>query len=362
MLGYPNDFRRQNTVFSWTVTVPENRYVGITFTELALESPYENCNTFVAVLDGIGETAPELGRYCGFNIPDTIAATSNVITINFVVGSMPGKFFLEWNSINETDVIALRDRQVVSSSNTSFDIYINKTSSYVLTSPGYPTGIPGLRIEITKYIMTCDLFKGYGPRLNYNWTFHTLQSYHFKVNITDMNMEGYNFTCYYDMIKLIIPIRSDLSMWKVNKTVCGRYTGLIEMPAIHIMRINFITDYWGNRTGFNLTVSPICGGTLYGTYGYISTDDVMNEVKCTWKILVKLDRTIQLRFESLNIADNSNCQYSYILIRNGVRKSAPPLGGGRYCGQNIPTIPESATNGVIVEFFARRELHAVRMM
>lgn len=139
--GYPRDFLRQNKFFSWTVTVPESRYVSLAFTELSIESPYENCDTAVSVMDGIGEAALELGRYCGFALPDSVASTSNVVTINFVVGSMPGKFFIEWNSINETEAVALREGRVMASSNTSFDIYLNKSSSYVLTSPGYPTGI-----------------------------------------------------------------------------------------------------------------------------------------------------------------------------------------------------------------------------
>lgn len=208
--------------------------------------------------------------------------------------------------------------------------------------------------------LTSGLSEGYAHRLNYNWTFHTQQSYHFKINITDMNMEGNNVSCLYDMIKILEPMRGDLSRWRVNKTVCGRSTGAFESPQKHIMKINFLTDSWVNRTGFNLTVTPVCGGVLYDSYGYISTEDVMNTERCWWIVMVRPGRTVQITFQRLNIADNNNCQNSYVLLSNGGRKSSPLLGGGRFCGQSIPSIPESSSNRVRVEFYARRDLHAVR--
>ncbi|CAG2107294.1 unnamed protein product, partial [Medioppia subpectinata] len=235
--GYPHDIRPQDSVFSWTITVPQYKYISITFTELALQTTYTECSSYVSLLDGIGESAPELGRYCGYNIPDAVSSNGNAMTVNFVMTTgMPGKFFLLWNAVNETVALSLRKPVVTPVGNTSFDIILNKNSTYRLTSPGYPN--------------------------------------------------------------------------------------------------------------------------VHGSSGYISTDDVTNEIKCEWIIKARHDRTIQLTFESLNIADNGNCQYSYILLKNGGRKRSPPLGGGRYCGQTIPTIPESSSDMIRVEFYARRDLHA----
>ena len=128
-------------MFSWTITVPQNKYISITFRELALQAPYGDCNTYVAVMDGVGESAPELGRFCGFAAPDPIAGYSNTMTINFVMtASMPGKFLLDWNAVNYTEASALRRTEVTPSGNTSFVISLNQTETYVLTSPGYPNG------------------------------------------------------------------------------------------------------------------------------------------------------------------------------------------------------------------------------
>lgn len=161
------------------------------------------------------------------------------------------------------------------------------------------------------------------------------------------------------MIKLMFPRRRDSSVWSVNRTICGRFSGSVETPLFHIMRIQFLTDGWVNKTGFNLTVSTICGGTLYGSNGQLSTDDILHSQQCQWVIIVREGRTIQLTFESLNIADNNNCQFSYLLLRNGHRKTSPLLGGGKYCGRDKPIIPESSSNRIRIEFFARRNLHAV---
>ena len=184
-------------------------------------------------------------------------------------------------------------------------------------------------------------------------------------------MEGNNRSCLYDMLKILVPRRDRMlagtndfytPIWRINRTLCGRFVGALESTdfvPFHLMRLNFVTDSWVNKTGFNLTVSTLCGGTLNGQYGYLSTDDVSHSVECEWLILVREGRTIQITFEMLNIADNSNCQYSYIQLRNGFRKTSPLLGGGKYCGRTIPVIPESASNSVRVKFFARRNLQAV---
>jgi cubilin len=174
-----------------------------------------------------------------------------------------------------------------------------------------------------------------------------------------MNIEGNNLSCYFDKVQFMVPKKLLSSQWRVNRTVCGRFTGLIEIPVSNLLRINFITDSSVNGTGFDLTVSNLCGGTLYASAGVLSTDDVINSIHCEWTIIVREGRTIQIVFELLNIADNNNCQSSYLLLRNGDSKTSPFLGGGRFCGTNIRTVPESSSNRVHIEFYVRRDLHAV---
>jgi len=180
------------------------------------------------------------------------------------------------------------------------------------------------------------------------------------VNVENLHLEGnMNYSCYYDKLSLLVPQNHLSSIWRINKTLCGRFTGLLEMPYSNLLRIHFKTDSYINGTGFDLTVSTLCGGILYDSNGVISTDDVINSIRCEWTIIVREGRTVQLNFESLNMPDNNNCQSSYLLLRNGGSKTSPFLGGGRFCGTSIPTVPESSSNRIHVTFYARRNSHVV---
>lgn len=202
---------------------------------------------------------------------------------------------------------------------------------------------------------------GYANNLNYNWTIHTLQAFHFQVTVNDLLIEGDNRSCWYDKLMFLVPQNHLSSLWHINKTLCGRWRGTFELPQTNLMRINFYTDFWVNKTGFDLQISNICGGTLYGTSGILTTDDVINSYRCEWIIIVREGRTIQITFDDFNLQDNENCQSSYFMIRNGGSSNSPYLGNGRYCGTNRPSIPESASNRVNVLFYAAFGRHVVRL-
>jgi hypothetical protein len=97
--------------------------------------------SYVQILDGIGENAPEIGKYCGFTAPNPIAGHSNTLTVNFVMDNhMPGKFLLIWAAVNATQAAVFNTPQVILQTNTSFEITLNRTGTYRIISPGYPNG------------------------------------------------------------------------------------------------------------------------------------------------------------------------------------------------------------------------------
>lgn len=157
----------------------------------------------------------------------------------------------------------------------------------------------------------------------------------------------------------MVPREPNTANWNINKTLCGRYSGGFELPLSDVVRVNFKTDGSVNLTGFDMSLTSVCGGTLYGSSGSLSTEDVVGSQRCEWEIVVREGRTIQITFDNINIVDNNNCQYSYILLRNGASNRSPLLGGGRYCGTSIPEIPESASNRVYIIFNAPSYFHVV---
>jgi cubilin len=68
----------------------------VNFTDFDVE-PHRNCTyDYVAVYDGPNTTYPQLGQYCGSNIPqdNPFKATSNEVTVRLVTdGSLSGRGF-----------------------------------------------------------------------------------------------------------------------------------------------------------------------------------------------------------------------------------------------------------------------------
>lgn len=123
-------------------------HVSITFIELALHSygdSESDCTAYVQLLDGVGVEAPQLKKYCGYNIPPPTAGHSNALTVQLVMSyNMPstGKFLLQWAAVNETQAAALNPTQQTPTRSSTFneEITLNRSTTYRITSPGYPFG------------------------------------------------------------------------------------------------------------------------------------------------------------------------------------------------------------------------------
>ncbi len=55
------------------------------------------------MLDGIDEGAPVLGKFCGYEVTDSVFTTGNVLTIQYHAAYyLPGSFYLHWAAVNES--------------------------------------------------------------------------------------------------------------------------------------------------------------------------------------------------------------------------------------------------------------------
>lgn len=298
------------------------------------------CISFVQILDGIGESAPELGRYCGYQTPEPVISHSNTITVQLVMEHFyRGKFKLHWEAILPENAPTTGPSTEFPSGPTgeTHEIRLNRTGEYILTSPGYPWG--------------------YDHNMNVVWIFRTIPSSHFFVNVQDMNIEGNNVSCSFDMLTFSSPLQYGSSQWHANKTICGRFSGSFEVPS-NLMRVQFITDGSVNKTGFQVSLSNRCGGIIRESAGVISTEDVAGAYQCEWIIIVREGRTINASFDNFLISDSNNCAYSYMLFRNGGNENSPII--GKYCGSNRPTIRQSASNMLYIRFNGAHRANIVR--
>ena len=66
---------------TWRITVPSGYVIHLEFHEFRLKD-YSKCeDCFLKILDGKDETAPTIGRFCGYVYPPVLVSSSNHFTI-----------------------------------------------------------------------------------------------------------------------------------------------------------------------------------------------------------------------------------------------------------------------------------------
>uniref|UniRef100_A0A3B3ZXH0 CUB domain-containing protein n=1 Tax=Periophthalmus magnuspinnatus TaxID=409849 RepID=A0A3B3ZXH0_9GOBI len=80
--NWPNNYAH-NRQCIYLIRLPQGEKVALNFTHMNLES-HSNCNfDYVEVRDGLQETAPLIGRYCGDVVPAPLQSSSNSMWIRF---------------------------------------------------------------------------------------------------------------------------------------------------------------------------------------------------------------------------------------------------------------------------------------
>ncbi|CAH1259009.1 PKDREJ [Branchiostoma lanceolatum] len=85
---------------TWTITVDPGRQIFLTFANFSLES-HSRCNyDYVQIMDGQGDSAVLLGKWCGTDGPPPLNSTNNTMTVYFHTdySIVSTGFFMSWNS------------------------------------------------------------------------------------------------------------------------------------------------------------------------------------------------------------------------------------------------------------------------
>lgn len=332
--GYPTKYIHTDS-YEWTVIVPDGMFVSVQFLKIEIPAYLNNQNCYgtVKIVDGFDEEAPELGKFCGYTVPEPVFSTGNVITITFMADMHTGSLFhLKWSAVQQTGVSISTDSQGCLE-----EYVLNATTTAVIQSPNYPQNYP----------------------LNYNCTYmiRTIPTHHIVLQFERFNLEM-NPTCLYDKLDHYYAPNSNVDSWTLNSTSCGRIDNLQLSSPNNLMKLEFVSDMWVTSSGFKGTAKSECGGQLFGNSGVLRSSDIFPSLQnlstyetfeCEWILTVKDRRTIQLTFENFNIESDSVCSNNYIMIRNGGFSTSPILGNGRYCGSNPPILPESSSNQVHVQ-------------
>ncbi|GFY69656.1 cubilin [Trichonephila inaurata madagascariensis] len=105
--GFPNTYHDTGE-YHWTVYVPSGMRISVRFLAISITTISDDYQSTcrVEIFDGMQNTDPSLGEFSGFQIPDPVVSTGNVIHIVFYSHQYYlGNFHLKWIAITESGIV-----------------------------------------------------------------------------------------------------------------------------------------------------------------------------------------------------------------------------------------------------------------
>lgn len=178
-------------------------------------------------------------------------------------------FKLEWNEVSQKRMHIKNETETTNCTENSI-VYLNNVTSVNISSPGYPYG--------------------YATNLNCTWTLKPDQiGYHAVFLFLEIDLED-SANCLSDYVK--VSSSNDLSNFKLlNKTCQVIPNTILQIHGNPYLRVNFITDYYQNRTGFLGVAKSQCGSPMSGPSGVIT---VTKESSCEWYLTSQVTQALNL--------------------------------------------------------------------
>lgn len=329
--NYPN-YVRKDHIATYRITVDQGSVIRIVFNDFFMdEEDADDCYSSIQIFNGYDDTAMLLGKEFCSVLPEPIISEANIIFLKFRNGiHSKTKFQLEWSRVDKnvsgSSVNSECEKQVIS---------LNNVTDFVnITSPGFPNG--------------------YAEALNCEWTILSgIPSFHPMISFLDVDLEDLP-ACVADHV-MVSSSKPDGSWREIEKICMMDVRTRKKFHGTPNLKVNFISDYSKNETGFSAVTYLHCGGVLTGADGIIEYDALkLNSFRgavdtCMWNITVNRGRKIQFEILEISIRNSSTggCA-NYVTIRNGHDETAPYLGIGQYCS-NIE-IPQTSSNRAFVSY------------
>ncbi|KPP69550.1 cubilin-like, partial [Scleropages formosus] len=325
--NWPNNYAH-NRQCIYVLRQPPNDAVALNFTNMDLEV-YSGCAfDFVEVglitlgpqvRDGLTETAPLVGKYCGSTLPAPIISSSNGLWVRFK---------------SDTSISKAGFRAV-------YQVACGGTVSGLgqIRTPYHPNSYP--------HEKTCE------------WVINQPQGYVVTLAFLTFDIEQ-SSTCFFDYVELIRNHPQVRDGSTASSPLIGRYCGSRVPPMLQStqqsMYIRFGTDASVSNHGFTAEYASAiegCGATLNDPSGTVTSPghptNYPHGANCTWFISVAPGNIIRLTFTSFNLEYHFNCLYDYVEVYdNGTAETGTKL--GRYCGRSVPPSLTSTDNLMTILF------------
>lgn len=267
---------------------------------------------------------------------ETIYSSTNVILIKWDV-EIEGLFKLNWNEVGSAAAFnssAVSIESLNCTANSLVHLGVGRVLN--ISSPGYPFG--------------------YDNSLACQWTIVPDQmGFHPVLYFETVDLESVS-ECISDFVS--VSSGSNMENFVNLATLCTTTTNVSVQNTYvgsPLLRLNFVSDSYVNRTGFNAIVRLGCGGAFTSSSGVITKNMTLTDLPgttCSWSITVREGHTIEITFTSLNLRKESTdgmCD-SFLLLRNGHFKQSPFLGNGQYCGTDTPSALQTVGHQAFVQF------------
>ncbi|XP_074049030.1 cubilin [Macrotis lagotis] len=317
--NYPNaNFHRE--VCEWRITVPEERRVTLTFSELRFEYNQSCDREYLTVFNGIRSNSPQLERLCSPMITrSSIESSGNTMKVVFTTdGSRP---FGGFNAFFTSSEDAVCGGQLTDPHGGNF------------TSPGY------------------DGVRNYTKNLNCEWTISNPKEYNSSIYISFENFHlEHHQDCYFDTLEF----RIGNADGPLIKKMCGQSLPtvpfVIPFPQIWV---HFVTNQAVENIGFHAHYSfTDCGGIQTSEGGVISSPNYpapyRSLSRCSWLLEAPEGYTITLSFTFFDVENHNLCVWDSVTVLNGGSPGSPVI--GHYCGTTIPRAIQSGSNQLVVIF------------
>ncbi|XP_076463979.1 tolloid-like protein 1 [Babylonia areolata] len=399
--NYPDEYR-PNKECVWKIGVEEGFSVALKFQTFEIES-HDNCvYDYLEVRDGNTETAPLIGRYCSYKIPDDIKSAGNRLYVKFVSDGSVQKAGFSAKFVKEFD-------ECTSPNHGCDHICVNTMGSYKCECRiGYELHSDGKRCEDacggnvegeeSGVLQSPSFPEMYPPNKNCVWQIVAKDLYKITLTFTHFDLEGHNQDCEYDSVRLTSAVTiGEKTTQKLHGVFCGATVPTPVTSEGNVLRLEFNSDNSVQKTGFvaefrtdkdecainNGGCQHICkntvgsyecacyngftlhenkhdckeGGCQYEiskTEGEITSPNWPNfypaRKDCVWHFTTKPGHRVKLTFREFGLEPHQECTYDHIVLFDGDDTNARSL--GVFCGSAIPDAITSSGNTMFMVFYS----------
>ncbi|XP_068604308.1 cubilin [Brachionichthys hirsutus] len=297
----------------WNIKTSQGNQLLLSFSDFHLESSSTCTFDYLAVYDGDSSSAPELGKFCGNQLPSSINSSGNELYIKLRTDSSisAGGFLASYISKCENILITAQHNGVVESLNFPNDYPANSLCSWTIQASR-------------------------GNTVNYTFSAFQLET---------------SSSCVFDYIKLYNGLNNQAPL-------IGTFCGYTPPPANGTtssgLTVVFRTDSSVSRSGFQMMwYQNGCGGELSGPSGSFNSPDYPDRYpenrECMWYITTSAGSSITLTIHEFDVEFHQDCNYDVLEVYGGPDLTAPRL--AQLCTTTSSPLHVSSTGNLLTVRF-----------